>query len=41
LAALGIFAHQELSFAVTGKAAEFGQLKNGYTFETSTGLARM
>ncbi|KAJ1688257.1 hypothetical protein LUZ63_019647 [Rhynchospora breviuscula] len=25
----------------SGKAAEFGQLKNGYTFETSTGLARM
>uniref|UniRef100_A0A453F5Z6 Ribosomal RNA-processing protein 40 n=1 Tax=Aegilops tauschii subsp. strangulata TaxID=200361 RepID=A0A453F5Z6_AEGTS len=25
----------------SGKAAEFGQLKSGYTFETSTGLARM
>uniref|UniRef100_A0ACD5VJU8 Uncharacterized protein n=1 Tax=Avena sativa TaxID=4498 RepID=A0ACD5VJU8_AVESA len=25
----------------TGKAAEFGQLKSGYTFEISTGLARM
>ncbi|KAJ3670816.1 hypothetical protein LUZ60_008242 [Juncus effusus] len=24
-----------------GKAAEFGQLKDGYMFETSTGLARM
>lgn len=24
----------------SGKAAEFGQLKNGYMFETSTGLAR-
>ncbi|RRT69645.1 hypothetical protein B296_00024451 [Ensete ventricosum] len=25
----------------TGKAAEFGQLKDGYMFETSTGLSRM
>jgi hypothetical protein len=38
---LGIFAHYGVSFAAIGKAAEFGQLKNGYTFETSTGLARM
>ncbi|KAM7479910.1 hypothetical protein LguiA_028123 [Lonicera macranthoides] len=26
---------------VTGKAAEFGQLKDGYMFESSTGLSRM
>lgn len=25
----------------TGKASEFGQLKDGYMFETSTGLSRM
>ncbi|KQK09041.1 putative exosome complex component rrp40 isoform X2 [Brachypodium distachyon] len=25
----------------SGKAAEFGQLKNGYMFDTSTGLSRM
>lgn len=28
-------------FIVNGKAAEYGVLKEGYMFESSTGLARM
>ena len=30
-----------LHFTASGKAAEFGQLKDGYMFESSTGLSRM
>lgn len=28
-------------FVASGKAAEFGRLKDGYMFESSTGLSRM
>ena len=35
------FHYLVMHFTASGKAAEFGQLKDGYMFESSTGLSRM
>ena len=35
------FHYLVLYYTASGKAAEFGQLKDGYMFESSTGLSRM